>query len=264
MGKPHASLTGLQQLRRCYFHRCQLFSLSYLCAIQFKSSFGSKRAKEYGTVRMFRIWLMFLSVSGRNRARHPERVDLNMRIIAGQWKGFSLSGPVAKGVRPTTDRVKESIFNLMGISIPDGVVLDLFAGTGALGLEALSRGARFAVFVDCHEQSLTVVKQNISKCRAEADTQVWRCDWSQGIRRFASKYKQVSWVFLDPPYDQQLWIPAITSLVAEGLEVTDGIVCEHPMDTILPDNISGFVVHKRKSYGDIGITIYHQIREADL
>lgn len=180
-----------------------------------------------------------------------------MRVISGAFKGLSLFGPLSNAVRPTTDRVKESMFSLMGITMTDGVVLDLFAGTGSLGLEALSRGARRAIFVDSSEQSLTVVRKNIARCRAERDSDVWRCDWRQAIRQFATRFGRVVWIFLDPPYNQNLWVPAMTAISEAGIEVLEGIVCEHPSEVILPDQIGTFVAYKRKVYGDIGLTLYH-------
>lgn len=179
-----------------------------------------------------------------------------MRVIAGKWKGRTLIAPAGTVARPTTDRVKESMFSMMGIgAFSNGHVLDLFAGSGALGIEALSRGADRATFIDESVVSLRAVKENLERVDAVEFADVWRADWQKGISRFAQMDKEVSWVFLDPPYQKDLWGKAISS-IALNLSVTEGIVCEHPKTKVLPDEIDIFSIWKHKVYGDIAISIY--------
>ncbi len=180
-----------------------------------------------------------------------------MRVIAGKWKGHPLIAPNGVVARPTTDRVKESMFSMIGVGGLTGCVLDLFAGSGSLGLEALSRGAKRAVFVDESNVSLRAVKENITRLHASEDADVWRLDFRKGVARFAEVYHEASWVFLDPPYAKNLWEEAITS-IAQQLTISEGIVCEHPKTTILPDIVDKFSVWKHRVYGDIAITIYVQ------
>ena len=103
-----------------------------------------------------------------------------MRIITGKARGLHLNVPKNYDVRPTADRVKESLFNIIGAKIVGSAVLDLFAGSGNLGLESWSRGARFVQFVDNSRTSLKLTDSNIVKCRAEADCKVWNCYISRG------------------------------------------------------------------------------------
>lgn len=179
-----------------------------------------------------------------------------MRVIAGKWKGRTLVAPTGTVARPTTDRVKESMFSMMGIGgFSHGCVLDLFAGSGALGLEALSRGADRAVFVDESVVSLRAVKENLKRVDALLCADVWRADWRKGISRLAEANQEISWVFLDPPYPKNLWEQALSN-IGQQLLVTEGIVCEHPKTKVLPDEIDMFSIWKHKVYGDIAISIY--------
>ncbi len=180
-----------------------------------------------------------------------------LRVIAGKWKGRSLIAPEGTIARPTTDRVKESMFNLIGHHMSGGYVLDLFAGSGALGIEALSRGAGHAVFVDESVRSLHAVRENLKRCRADGDAQVWRADWKKGISRFANEFARAEWVFVDPPYGKSLWEPVVDDL-ARYPALFGGIVCEHPKNTALPEEIRMYSVWKHKVYGDIAVTIYTQ------
>ncbi len=183
-----------------------------------------------------------------------------MRVIAGKWKGRAIVAPNGTIARPTTDRVKESMFNLMGLNVHEGYVLDLFAGSGALGIEALSRGATHAVFVDQNVKSLNTVKENLNRCEAMNEATVWRADWKTGLAQFVNVYKEASWVFLDPPYQKNLWESVLVCL-NETLNVSRGIVCEHPKTNVLPEKIGMYSIWKHKVYGDIAVTIYSKEKE---
>lgn len=188
----------------------------------------------------------------------------DVRVIAGRWKGCRLMAPNGVVARPTTDRVKESMFNLLGLHWQGGVVLDLFAGSGALGIEAVSRGAEGAVFVDTDARSLAAIRDNLERCgRSEASLsglaaicKVWRMDWRQAVSKVAKEYAEIGWVFLDPPYGLNLWEPVMRHIAASGMTVVHGVVCEHPVRTELPQLVAGFGVWKQKHYGDISVTIY--------
>ncbi|MFB5191542.1 16S rRNA (guanine(966)-N(2))-methyltransferase RsmD [Alicyclobacillus fastidiosus] len=177
-----------------------------------------------------------------------------MRVIAGEWKGHALQAPKGRDTRPTTDRVKESMFNLLPHRL-DGVVVDLFAGSGALGIEALSRGASKAVFVDADRRAAGVVRENLTKLHAGDRGVVWIADWRKAVSRLADECREVDWVFLDPPYAQGLWSQVVAAL-ADCVRVHGGIVCETPKQHLLPTDMSGFVQVKYKVYGDIAVSIY--------
>lgn len=182
-----------------------------------------------------------------------------MRIIAGQFKGMALAS-VGKGdpgahLRPTTDRVRESLFNLLlnggyGDPVGGARVLDLFAGTGALGLEALSRGAAHVTFVDDGAKSRALIRENVEKCRAMGVTKLYRRDATRlGPNRGAG----FDLIFLDPPYGMGLGAQALASAV-EGGWIAPGalIVWEENSPQTAPD---GFQMLDQRKYGDTHITI---------
>ncbi|MEM9317721.1 MAG: 16S rRNA (guanine(966)-N(2))-methyltransferase RsmD [Pseudomonadota bacterium] len=177
-----------------------------------------------------------------------------MRIVGGQWRGRKLAdlgtGDLSARLRPTSDRVREAIFNILiaaGDPVTGARVLDLFAGTGALGLEALSRGASQAVFVDNGTAARALLRDNIAKCGAQAAATVFRRDATQmGDARGAFDL-----VFLDPPYGQGLGEKALNSANA-GQWLARGacIVWEDSQPMTAP----GFEVHDKRRYGDTWIS----------
>lgn len=187
-----------------------------------------------------------------------------MRIIAGDFRGRALAS-VGKGdagahLRPTTDRVRESLFNVLGGGayddpITDARVLDLFAGTGALGLEALSRGAACATFVDDGRKSLGLVKQNIDICRAQTQTRIFRSD----ARRLATnKDEPYDLIFLDPPYGKGLGELAIAAAIKGGWVAKDAlIIWEDSAEITHPEALD--LLDQRK-YGDTRISILRAAR----
>ncbi|MDG2339590.1 MAG: 16S rRNA (guanine(966)-N(2))-methyltransferase RsmD [Paracoccaceae bacterium] len=182
-----------------------------------------------------------------------------MRIIAGEYRGRTLAsvgkGDASAHLRPTSDRVRESLFNVLANgayddAISDARVLDLFAGTGALGLEALSRGAAHVTFVDDGTKALSLLRQNVEICRAQANTSILRCD----TRRLASNNDAAfDLVFLDPPYGKGLGEHAIAAAIKGGW-VADGalIVWEESAAINVPEQLE--LLDQRK-YGDTRISI---------
>ena len=177
-----------------------------------------------------------------------------MRIIAGRMRGLRLAS-VGKGdtdahLRPTTDRVRESIFNLlMGGAYGDPVtgarVLDLFAGTGALGLEAVSRGAAHATFVDDGAKALLLIRKNIALCRAQADTQVLR---RNAIRLGGCKGAPFELIFVDPPYGKGLGEKALASALAGGWLSADALIVLEEGRSLPPP--MGLELLDQRRYGD--------------
>lgn len=182
-----------------------------------------------------------------------------MRIISGKRRGLRLAsvgkGDVAAHLRPTSDRVRESIFNLLlggayGNPINDARVLDLFAGTGALGLEAWSRGAADVCFVDDGVKAHAILRQNIDLCRADETT--------KALRRNATRLGQCNFdpfdlIFLDPPYGKGLGEKSLTSAVAGNWIASDAlIVWEENTQQLPPD---GYELRDHRRYGDTHLTI---------
>lgn len=182
-----------------------------------------------------------------------------MRIIGGRYRGTALAevgpGDAAAHLRPTSDRVRESLFNLLqhgadGDPVPGARVLDLFAGTGALGLEALSRGAAHATFIDDGAAARALLRRNIEKLRAMGVTRVWRRDATQlGQNRGAP----FTLVFLDPPYGQGLGVAALASAVAGNwLAPCAVVVWEENAPQVAPP---GFSLRDARRYGDTWLTV---------
>jgi 16S rRNA (guanine966-N2)-methyltransferase len=182
-----------------------------------------------------------------------------MRIIGGRARGLHLA-PVGTGdaeahLRPTSDRVRESIFNLLinggyGNPVTGARVLDLFAGTGALGLEALSRGAAHAVFVDDGAAARALLRRNVDLMRAADQTDIWRRDACQmGMNRGAGH----TLVFLDPPYHLGLGEKALASLVAGGWLAPGAMVVWEEGAAPLPP--TGFTQMDQRKYGDTVVTL---------
>lgn len=182
-----------------------------------------------------------------------------MRIIAGEWKGLALVAPTGSVARPSTDRVKESMFHLLGIAWPGGGAVDLFAGSGALGLEALSRGADHAYFTDTHSASVRAVEENVRRCRAEARATVRRCDWRAGWSEVASSGAAVAWIFVDPPYSSSLWDEVLSLIGKTPGRLTHGVVCEHPANQPLNAVFGCLEQWKNKRYGDIAVSVYRRV-----
>lgn len=177
-----------------------------------------------------------------------------MRIIAGDYKGRRLESPLDNKIRPTTDKVKEALFSIISPYIMDSVCLDLFAGTGNLGLEALSRGAAKCYFSDNSRPSLSLINQNIQKCKAQEYSVVLPGDYTRNIARIS---EQVDIIFLDPPYGDGLYENCFKLIAENQLLAEDGIiVAEHNVEVNLPNEIEGFTKIKERKYGSIIISIY--------
>jgi 16S rRNA (guanine(966)-N(2))-methyltransferase RsmD len=177
-----------------------------------------------------------------------------LRIIAGEFKGRRLYAPRDRRIRPTTDKVKESIFSMIAAYLDDAVVIDLFSGTGNLGLEALSRGAKRCYFGDKSRESMELTRQNIAHCRQEDHAVTIFGDFEYVLRKIPEK---ADLIFLDPPYKMGL-LRDCFELISENSRLSDEgvIVAEHGADEPLEDELSGFVKIKEKIYGKIVISIY--------
>ncbi|MBB6217826.1 16S rRNA (guanine(966)-N(2))-methyltransferase RsmD [Anaerosolibacter carboniphilus] len=180
-----------------------------------------------------------------------------MRVIAGELRGRKIKAPDGLHTRPTTDRVKESIFSMIYSHLADSIVLDLFAGSGSLGIEALSRGAQKAYFIENNKQSLGIVKENLTILGLLDQSVVLLTDAIRALKEFAIKGEKFDIIFLDPPYMKGFIIPCVEGIEVNGLLNTDGIiVIEHKVEDVLPDEIGNLLKMKDRRYGDTNISIY--------
>ncbi|GFN31940.1 16S rRNA (guanine(966)-N(2))-methyltransferase RsmD [Paenibacillus xylaniclasticus] len=180
-----------------------------------------------------------------------------MRVIAGSAKGRPLKAVPGMNTRPTTDKVKEAIFSMIGPFFDGGLVLDLFAGTGGLGIEALSRGADRAIFVDKEKQSVDVVRHNTTAAGVGDRSEIYRNDAQRAIKALAKRGQAFRLVFLDPPYRMTNMDEMLEEIATAGL-LEDGasIVVEHDAAHVYPEQFGGFKQRKSVKYGDTAVTIY--------
>ncbi len=177
-----------------------------------------------------------------------------MRIITGEYRGRRLESPTGYDVRPTTDKAKEAIFNLLMHDVWDSVVIDLFAGTGNLGLEALSRGARRCYFCDNSRDSLALIKKNIAKCGAEEKSIVLAGDYMKALSRIKEK---ANVILLDPPYRDGLYEKCLEEIDSLDLLEEGGIIiAEHGAADYVPDRTENLVKVRERKYGKIKVSIY--------
>lgn len=178
-----------------------------------------------------------------------------MRVIAGSARGTILVAPQGRNVRPTTDRVKEAMFSIIQFRLPGARVLDLFAGSGALGIEALSRGAKSAVFVDESRASAELVKKNLQKTRLLDRSNIEVNDFRSFLTRAGSG--QFDLVLLDPPYHEGLWEQAMDALSScQTLSEYGIILCERDGAYPPVDVVGRLVLKKRYHYGKTVVDLY--------
>ena len=179
-----------------------------------------------------------------------------MRVITGKARGIQLKTPDGMLTRPTADRVKEALFSIINFDIPGAKVLDLFGGTGQLGIEALSRGASSAVFVDAREDSCKLIRENLKRTKLEQDAKVIRSDYLDYLRRAREQYDII---FLDPPYAEEFLENAIKQITEIDILRSNGIiVAERPLGKELPWEFEGYTRSKDYKYGKVLLTIYRK------
>ena len=179
-----------------------------------------------------------------------------MRVITGTARGVQLKTPDGMTTRPTADRVKEALFSIIQFEIPGARVLDLFGGTGQLGIEALSRGAKSAVFVDAGEPACKLIRENLKRTRLEQQGSVVRSDYLQYLNRCR---EQFDIILLDPPYAEVFLENALKCITEIDILQSGGIiVAERPWGKELPWNFEGFTRSKDYNYGKTLLTIYRK------
>ena len=182
-----------------------------------------------------------------------------MRVITGTARGKKLKTLDNLDIRPTSDMVKEAIFSIIQFDVPGSSVLDLFAGSGQLGIEALSRGASHCVFVEKNRSAYEIVNDNLDHCDLKKNSRVLLMD-SIDYLKVAKSGLDIA--LLDPPYRQGLIekaLPLLDSKMNEG----SIIVCEHEKELTLAENYGRMQLHKRYKYGKIAVTVYRIPTEKD-
>ncbi len=175
-----------------------------------------------------------------------------MRVVTGIARGKSLATLEGNDVRPTPAKVKEAVFSAIQFEIEGCKFLDLFSGCGQMGIEALSRGARFAVLADKSKASVEVIKRNLKSIGLEDNALVVLSDYSAYLARTNEKF---DFAFLDPPYDAGILEDALIKTVSVMNE-HGAIICEHPPRVVLPRAVGEFSVSREYKYGKVNITVY--------
>ena len=184
-----------------------------------------------------------------------------MRVITGSARGRRLKELEGMETRPTTDRVKEGLFNVLQFDIEGRRVLDLFAGTGQLGVECLSRGAASAVFVDKRPDAVKLIRENLKLCDLTDRARVVAGDSMEFLKSVREKFDLV---LLDPPYQAELLEAAIAHIARHDLLTPPGMMAaEHPADKTLPALSAPYRMGRTYRYGKIAVTIYHRDGEAE-
>ena len=179
-----------------------------------------------------------------------------MRVISGSARGVALKTPDGSKTRPTADRVKEAMFSIIQFDIPGARVLDLFGGTGQLGIEALSRGAKFSVFVDQGAQACALIRENLKRTRFENSAKVIQSDYDLYLRKNSDKFDII---LLDPPY-AEVFLENSLKIISEIDILQSGgiIVAERPLGKEMPCEFSGLVRSKDYKYGNTLLTIFRK------
>ena len=182
-----------------------------------------------------------------------------MRIVAGSFRGREIHGPTSLATRPTSDRVRESLFNILahgvdGFELEGARVMDLFAGTGALGLEALSRGAKFCQFVEESAEARGIIRRNADSFGAIGQCKIWRRD-ATDLGPCAPQ-SPFTLVFADPPYNKGLGEKALQSLIAGDWLSPGAVVVLEEAEKVEMPEVTGLTLLDRRVYGDTQVLIY--------
>jgi 16S rRNA (guanine966-N2)-methyltransferase len=183
-----------------------------------------------------------------------------LRIIAGEFRGRRLLTPKGRNIRPTSDRVREAVFSVIASRVTGSQVLDLFAGTGALGLEALSRGATHAVFVDHDVEAVHLIEENIRLCGVQDRVVVIRRPILPSLATLAAQRSDPGWfdlVFLDPPYGRNE-VPLVLERLTElrMISLSAMAIAEHHRHDAIPIQCGGWQKIKERRYGDTVVSFF--------
>ncbi len=179
-----------------------------------------------------------------------------MRVISGKARGTNLKTPEGMLTRPTADRVKEALFSIIQFDIPGSTVLDLFAGTGQLGIEALSRGAKSADFVDSQKNACALIRENLKRTRMEESANVVCSDYAEFLKKSGKTYNII---LLDPPYAEKFLENALKMITEIDILQSGGIiVTERPTEKVLDLDFPGYTRSKDYKYSSTILSIYRK------
>lgn len=181
-----------------------------------------------------------------------------MRVIAGKFRSRRLKGPKTLRLRPTSDRLRETLFNILGPAVEESLFVDLYAGTGAIGIEALSRGARGAIFVESHAKAAGLIRDNLAALGVRAGAEVIEASAARGLEKLAARHVVADFIFLDPPYEsEEERVVVLELLDASHLIAPYGLVIvEHRRKTDLPERFDRLERVRLLEQGDAALSFY--------
>lgn len=179
-----------------------------------------------------------------------------MKIISGTLKGRNIEGYNIEGTRPTMDRVKESLFGMIQDYIKDSMVLDLFAGSGNLGVEAISNGAKIAYFIDNNPEVIKVLNKNIANLDIKSKSRVILSDWKKALNTFATQNIKFDLIFIDPPYAYDVYEKILNKVSTLNLLSDNGLIIMEYSNLHLPTTYENLTLYKERNYGNKSINIY--------
>jgi 16S rRNA (guanine(966)-N(2))-methyltransferase RsmD len=181
-----------------------------------------------------------------------------MRVIAGKYRSRTLRSLKGQMLRPTSDRLRETLFNILGTAVGGAVFVDLYAGTGAVGIEALSRGARHVIFVEQHASAVALIRRNLDSLEIGAEAEILAMDAVRAIERLGARRVHAQFVFLDPPYAADLeYENALEALGESPLVAPEGrVIVEHLRKRELPERAGELELARVVEQGDAALSFY--------
>lgn len=188
-----------------------------------------------------------------------------MRVISGTNKGKKLFTPKNNLIRPTTDKIKESVFNIIGNINHDSVVLDLFSGTGNMGIEFLSRGAKNCCFIDDNYKSIELTKKNIESCKQIGKSMIYKNDYERSIKIFGSKNKCFDYIYADPPYAKKFAQNILDCVIKENILKKEGLLIIECDDSekICIKKYNNMLKYESRRYGRTRINFITYMEDCD-
>ncbi len=179
-----------------------------------------------------------------------------MKVISGTLKGRKIEGYNIDGTRPTMDRVKESLFGMIQDYIKNSVVLDLFAGSGQLGIEAISNGAKECYFIDNNKEVIKVLNNNINNLKIKEKSRVILSDWKKSLNDFSNQNIKFNLIFIDPPYDYNVYEKILEKVQTLNLLEKKGLIILEHHNLKLKEKYNNLTLYKQKNYGNKSVNIY--------